>query len=89
MKKILLPLFGALLLTGCTHRYVITTTTGRAIDTKTKPKLHNGFYVFKDALGRDQMIHSGRVAEISAASIARREKEKQTFNFSPGTQNSK
>ena len=85
MKKFLLPLAVALVLTGCAHRYVITTTTGRTIDTKTKPKLKNGFYVYKDALGRDQVIHAGRVAEISAASIARQEKEKQTFNFVPGT----
>jgi Bacterial protein of unknown function (DUF903)/Prokaryotic membrane lipoprotein lipid attachment site len=81
MKKTFFPLLAVLLLAGCSHRYVITTSNGSTIDTTTKPRLKNGFYVYKDALGRDQMVHSGRVSEIAPASMAR--KEKDNFNFTP------
>ena len=81
MKRTVLSLLAVLLLAGCSHRYVIITTNGNSIDTTTKPRLKNGFYVYKDALGRDQMVHSGRVSEIAPASMSR--KQKDNFNFTP------
>jgi hypothetical protein len=82
MNKIILPLLAAVLLTGCTHHYVITTTSGTRIDTSTKPRLKNGFYVYKDALGRDQAFSAGRVSEISPRSMM--SKEKEGFTYTPG-----
>jgi hypothetical protein len=80
-NKIILPLLAAMLLSGCTHHYVITTTSGTRIDTSTKPRMKNGFYVFKDALGREQAFSAGRVSEVSPASMAT--KEKDGFLYTP------
>jgi len=79
MRILCLPLLAALLLTGCTHHYVITTSNGRKIDTSTKPKIKGGFYVYKDALGREQSVLAGRVTEIAPASMSHSEKDNYTF----------
>src|SRR5262245_38821260 len=66
----LLFLLGLLTLSGCTRHYVPTLNGGAQIDAVNKPKLKNGMYVFKDASGRENSISSGRVREISAASLS-------------------
>lgn len=57
---------GALLLTGCTSHYTMTLNNGGSVITRGKPRLEHGYYVFKDATGKDQRINSLRVREISA-----------------------
>jgi hypothetical protein len=67
MTRILLSaLAGLLLLTGCSHLYVITMSDGRRYVAYSKPKLVNGFYHYKDAKGNQaRPIYSGEVREIA------------------------
>ena len=82
MKRIpLLLLLALLALSGCARHYVITLNNGARIDTDGKPKLVGNSYAFKDALGRERQIPSGRVAQIAPASMMD-EKETQ-FNAVP------
>jgi hypothetical protein len=75
MTKTILPsLIGLLLLTGCSHGYILTKSNGERIQAASKPKLVNGFYYFKDANGRDaRPVFSGSVSEIAPASMAGKE----------------
>lgn len=66
----LLVSFCLFLTTGCSNRYVVVTTNGTQITSKGKPKLVNGYYRFEDVLGRQMVLPSGRVREISPASMA-------------------
>jgi hypothetical protein len=68
MKRSWLVLLLALLLAGCAQNYVITTRNGDRITTKSKPKLKDGSYVYKDRQGQPGSIPSGRVREIAPAS---------------------
>lgn len=54
-------------LTGCSNTYVIRLTNSDTLTAKTKPRLDgHGYYVFKDADGRDVRINELRVREIEA-----------------------
>jgi len=84
MNKIsLLLLLSLTLLCGCAHNYVITLDNGKRITTASKPKLENGRYVFKDAMGRPSYVATGRVREIAPASMMK--EEKPMFNAQPQT----
>ena len=77
-KKLLPPLVGLLLLTGCSHGYVLTMSNGDRIRTVSKPRLVNGFYYFKDAYGHDaRPVFSGNVSEIAPASMASKDSSPQ------------
>jgi len=64
-------LFGLLLLCGCSHRYVITLNDGTQIGTTSKPKANGGAYYFKDAMGNDRSLPTGRISEIAPASMTK------------------
>ena len=66
---LLLPL----LLTGCARNYVITMNNGSRVTTRSKPKLQDGSYVFKDAKGQPAQVSAARVREIAPASMAKEE----------------
>ena len=68
------------MVSGCTHTYVMKLQNGLQLTTASKPKLKNGVYVYKDALGRDQYVPAGNVREIEPASMAQEEQGK----FKPG-----
>jgi hypothetical protein len=68
-KSILLLALVVVALCGCARHYVITLSNGSQLGTIGKPRLKGGFYVFKDALGRESYIGVGRVAEIAPASM--------------------
>ena len=70
MKKLaLIPLLGVLALSGCVRHYIITLNNGMQLDTRSKPKLDNGAYYFKDARGDDKHVPAGSVHEITPASM--------------------
>jgi hypothetical protein len=50
-------------LCGCLN-YDVTLQNGDVIRAKTKPKLQDGSYVFKDLAGRDVAVKSMRVRQI-------------------------
>ena len=79
----LLLLLSLTVLCGCAHTYVITLDNGERITTASKPKLQNGRYVFKDAMGRPVYVATGRVREIAPASMMK--EEKPMFNPQPQT----
>ena len=84
MSKIsLLILLSLTVLCGCAHTYVITLDNGKRITTASKPKLENGRYVFKDAMGHPSYVATGRVREIAPASMMK--EEKPMFNALPQT----
>lgn len=54
-----------LLGTGCARRYAMTLGNSDVIYTQGKPRLNErGWYVFKDAQGREHQINSMRVRSI-------------------------
>lgn len=57
------------LTSGCASRYVVVTTNGTQITSRGKPKLVNGYYRFEDVQGQQMVLPSGRVREISPASM--------------------
>ena len=67
MKRCLILLCAAGLLTGCASRYDIKTTGGTDFTNVSKPKLIPGtrMYVFKDVQGREHYLPELRVREIS------------------------
>jgi hypothetical protein len=67
MKNTLFLLLGAVLLTGCLHRYDITLTNGMKMTRVSKPKLNKetGLYTFKDIRGQKKTIAGARVVEIA------------------------
>jgi len=81
MTKMLLPaLAGLLLLTGCSHLYVVKTTDGSSYMAYSKPKLINGFYHFKDAKGNEaRPVLSSQVREIAPPNMVTDE----TAGFKP------
>lgn len=54
----------ALIGTGCSGRYLITTTSGAKIVTANKPRLVQSKYVYKDGSGQVMEISSMRVRVI-------------------------
>jgi hypothetical protein len=58
------------LLAGCARNYNITTTSGRTISTKGKPKYdkENGAFHYIDGLGEQRTIPAGSVIQIAPAS---------------------
>ncbi|MGE3309993.1 MAG: YgdI/YgdR family lipoprotein [Limisphaerales bacterium] len=60
----LFTLAAAVLLSGCSNRYVITTTNGSKIITSRKPKRVDSKYVFKDGYGKTNEIPVMRVRVI-------------------------
>jgi len=68
MKKNLVSgIIAICLLTGCSTTYVIRLTNSDTLTAKTKPRLDgHGYYVFKDADGKDVRINELRVREIEA-----------------------
>ena len=61
-------------LCGCARHYVITMNNGTQIGTTSKPRLQGGYYVFKDARGRESVISAGRISEIAPASMVKADK---------------
>ena len=49
---------------GCSGRYIITTTSGAKIITPRKPKLVDSMYVYRDANGATNMISKLRVRVV-------------------------
>jgi hypothetical protein len=78
MKKLalLLLLAWAVALSGCSHQYVMTLSNRSKIVTASKPKLENGFYVYKDARGDKHSVSQARVIEIAPASMTGDESSK-------------
>jgi hypothetical protein len=72
MKKLFLPaVAGLLFLSGCARSYVLILNDGERITTRGKPKMVNGYFVYKDAPGHyAEPIRSGNVREVSPASMA-------------------
>ena len=54
----------ASVLTGCSQRYIITTTSGAKVITATKPKLVQSRYVYKDGSGRTNELSTLRVRSV-------------------------
>jgi hypothetical protein len=76
MTRILLLSGAALLiLTGCAQKYIITTRTGERIEAKNRPRLVNGWYVYKDMNGQQAAEKSIAVREIAPASMATQESQ--------------
>jgi uncharacterized protein YceK len=85
MNKSFLLFFTLLVLSGCSHQYVMTLTNGTRMSAASKPRLEGGNYYYKDANGRTTSMPAGRVREISAASIAQDDQKR----FTPPAQSEK
>ena len=68
MNKLLLLIFmlSAATLCGCRTRYELTLTNTTHVTAASRPKLVNGWYVFKDVTGRTNQISQSRVIQIEA-----------------------
>lgn len=65
MKKIFLAaLLAVLAVTGCRTKYQLTLNNGNQVTTANKPKLVNGYYVFKDLNGQTNYVSQTRVRAI-------------------------
>ncbi len=65
-----LSLLMALCLCGCARSYVITLHNGTRLTAASKPRLKEGYYVFKDARGNPASVSAGRVREVAPAGMA-------------------
>ena len=68
---------------GCAHTYVMKMSNGMQITTPHKPKLKGGYYVYKDAQGKDNYVPQSRVNEIEPASFAAEENKFAPSNPKP------
>jgi len=68
-KPFLLLLAVLLLLSGCSHNYVIVRTDFSKIYVNNKPKYQDGYYYYKDANGQPMRISGGHVREVSPADM--------------------
>jgi hypothetical protein len=57
-------LLGALAVIGCHTNYQLTLNNGNRITASTKPRLVEGYYVFKDMKGYTNRVSEGRVRAI-------------------------
>ena len=74
MKNVLLwTLLGTSLVVGCRTRYELTLNNAYKVTSVGKPKLINGFYVFKDPAGHTNAISELRVRQIQPQSSAESE----------------
>lgn len=66
MKQILITLFCALVLAGCSSQYIMSTKDGRMIATDSKPKLDEdtGMYRYYDEEGREMLIKKDDITQI-------------------------
>lgn len=69
-KTVLIFLASLVFLTGCARTYVITLNNRERISTRGKPRLVQGFYVFKDMSGRNTSVQAIAVHEIAPSSMA-------------------
>jgi hypothetical protein len=74
-KTTMLMLCTTILLSGCTHRYVVTLNNRNQVTAHGKPKFDRGYYVFKDAQGKEVRIAAGRVSDITRESLAKKAKD--------------
>jgi hypothetical protein len=75
--SLIILMLGCLALCGCARHYVVKLSNGSEFDTRSKPKLVDGSYYFKDGLGRDSSIPASRVVEVAPASMAH--EDEKTF----------
>ena len=80
---VILLMFLALALSGCSRHYVLTLNNGTKIVSASKPQLKEGTYFFKDATGGEQTIPQGRVREISPGTESKT--EANPFKVGPGS----
>lgn len=71
----------ALVMCGCTRRYVMTYNNGSHLTVYGKPKFQNGSYIVKDRSGKAYLVPGGRVREISPSSMVPEGKDR----FNPST----
>ena len=66
MKPTLLFLAGVLVLSaaGCRTRYDLALSNAGSVTAYSRPKLVQGYYVFKDATGKEVRVFAGRVRSI-------------------------
>lgn len=66
MKPILMALFAAAALTGCSSNYILSTSTGAMIESTNKPYLNErtGMYEYRTKDGKDAWIRKEQVVEI-------------------------
>jgi hypothetical protein len=66
MKSVLLCLAGLLAVSaaGCRSRYDLTLSNSVSVTAYSRPKLVNGYYVFKDSKGQEARVFAGRVRSI-------------------------
>ena len=63
-------------LIGCVYQYVIKMSNGTKLLTVSKPKLKHGYYIFNDALGKENRVPEGCVVEIVLASMVAEDKNR-------------
>lgn len=69
MKLVTVLLLAGVVLCGCARKYTITTNSGGQIAARGKPRMENGYCVYKDTQGRRQTVPAGRVREIAPSSM--------------------
>lgn len=62
---------------GCATHYDLTMGNGDVVRARTKPKLQEGYYVFKDLAGRETIVNAMRVRQIEP--VRRGSKPKSSF----------
>jgi uncharacterized protein DUF903 len=66
-RNLVLGIVALCWLTACSNTYVIRLTNSDTITARTKPRLDgHGYYVFKDADGKEVRINELKVREIEA-----------------------
>ena len=68
----LLPV-ALLVLTGCTHQYLLKLTNGDQLISYTRPKLEGTGYHFTDAAGAGYVIPKSRVVKIQSVRVVKDE----------------
>ena len=66
-KQFFLALTLVVLLCGCATRYEITTTGSARYTSVGRPRREDGWYVFKDVMGREIRLSAMRVTSIGPA----------------------
>ena len=63
-KVLFAVLLGALAVIGCRSNYQLTLNNGNRITASAKPRLVEGYYVFKDLDGHTNRVSEGRVRTV-------------------------